>query len=373
MHLIKIKPFFVLFIFISLFSSALIAQEAVQEVEEKSDCVIKLEQAQAKFDQGRIQDVEPLIAKCLEGKEFNKAEKTQALKLLTLTYLFLEEPELAEANMLRLLETSHEFTVNQAIDPSEFINLYNKYRTEPLYSIGLLVGGVAATPIVTQLNSTRDLNNNVRQKYTPLVGIRVGANGEYKLFDKVYVNAGLNLTTIKFQKNHENFKPVITNTDGSPTKIGEFEGVETQTSIELPILIQYHILKAGIITFFGAAGVAPQYTIAASYPGETITYAIDGSADVTSTNVSLDNDRNKFNLSAVAVAGFKLKVFEGFFTAQLRYSHNIFQNAKGKYALTPNNPNLLWDLTESYDGFRLHDVGISVGYTLHFYKPKKLR
>lgn len=118
--------------------------------EDKSDCVIKLEQAQTKFDQGRIQDVEALIIDCIESTEFEKADKTHALKLLTLSYLFLEEPEKAEATMLQLLETSHEFTINQAIDPSEFINLYTKYRTEPLYSIGLVGGGVIASPIVTR-------------------------------------------------------------------------------------------------------------------------------------------------------------------------------------------------------------------------------
>jgi len=154
------KLIFSLLLF-SFYSNVLYGQE------EKSDCVIKLEQAQAKYDQGRIQDVEPLIEDCLAEEGFDKTGKTQALKLLTLSYLFLEEPEKAGETMLKLLHTNHLFTVNSAIDPSEFINLYDKYRHDPLFSVGFLGGLTRASPIITQLNSAQNLTNENRQKYTP--------------------------------------------------------------------------------------------------------------------------------------------------------------------------------------------------------------
>lgn len=368
MQSIRLKTLFFIFIFISLFSSVVIAQEEVEAQEDKSDCVIKLEQAQAKFDQGRIQDVEALITGCIAGTEFDKAEKTQALKLLTLTYLFLEEPELAEATMLHLLETSHEFTVSQAIDPSEFINLYNKYRHDPLYSIGFLVGGVVASPIVTQLNSTQNLISDVRQIYNPLFGIRGGFNGEYEFKDKFYASAGIYYTSIKFQKFHESTLPL----SNQSTDAG-FTGEEVQVSIELPILLQYHLIETRIFTPYVSAGISPQFLISAEYPGDALKNEIPGSAPVTSPSISLTNDRNRFNLYAVGVAGLKYKLGEGFLNLQLRYSFGIFQSSKESSALEPEDHNLLWDLSESSDGFRLQDLGVSIGYTIHRYKPKKLR
>lgn len=361
------KYYKIAFIFVLLcFSSGyLFAQE-----EEKSDCLLKLEQAQNKFDQGRIQDVEPLIGICLEGDEFDKAEKTQALRLLTLAYLFLEEPELADGTMLRLLETSHEFAINPAIDPSEFINLYNKFRTEPVYSVGLIFGAVYANPIVTELNSTHDLNST-RQFYVPRFGFRAAFNGEYKLTDNIIVNPGIGFQSISFKKTHE----VATSFSGiidEDQDIG-FEGTETQIAIELPLLVQYKITEFRSITPFVSAGLSPQFLISSTFPSDALKYTISGSAPVTAVNVISTPDRNRLNLYAVAVAGLKFKLGEGFITTQIRYSHGIFSSSEADNSLNPDDPNLLWDLNDSFDGFRLHDLGASIGYTLHIYKPKKLR
>ncbi len=345
--------------------------KGVHAQEEKSDCVIKLEQAQSKYNQGRIQDIEPLIGDCLQSKEFDKTSETQALKLLALSYLFLEEPEKAGETMLQLLHANHLFAINPAIDPSEFINLYEKYRHDPLFSLGFLGGLVAAKPIViaSQLNSTQDLNNDNRQKYSPLINFRVGANAEYKLKEKIYLVAALNFSFVKFQKTHSSTRP-ITNT--STAGVG-FEGIEAQSSIELPLLVQYHIAEANKLTPYVAVGVAPQLLLNASYPGETITNTIEGSPPATSQNIDLTQDRNRFNLNIMAVGGLKYKINEGFLNIQLRYSYGILQSSKETSALTPTNPNLIWDLSESSDGFRLHDIGISIGYTFDIYVPKKLR
>ncbi len=356
------KLFFPLLL-LSFYSGILYAQE------EKSDCVIKLEQAQSKYDQGRIQDVEPLIGKCLAEEGFNKTGKTQALKLLTLSYLFLEEPEKAGESMLKLLHTNHLFTVNSAIDPSEFINLYEKYRHAPLFSIGFLGGGVVSQPIITQLNSTHNLNNENRQVYTPLLGFRVGVNAEYKLKEKIYASVALNYSFIKFEKTHEATKAI---SNILTDEIG-FEGIETQTSIELPLMAQYYIAQTNNLTTYVSLGLAPQIMLNANYPGETISYTVEGSASVTSQNIILTKDRNSFNLYAIAAGGLKLKVGEGFVHFQLRYSYGILQSAKEPSALVPSNPNLLWDFNESVDGFRLHNLSLSVGYTFDIYVPKKLR
>ncbi len=361
----KTKTFYslIIFILIGFSPSLLFAQE------EKSDCVLNLEQAQSKYNQGRIQDVESLIGDCLKEKGFDKAAQTQALKLLTLSYLFLEEPEKAEKTMLQLLSHNHLFTVNTAIDPSEFINLYNKFRHEPLYSIGILGGLVTSNPIVTKLNSTQDLNNSNKQQYAPLLGFRIAVNAEYKLKDNIYAVAGLGFTSIKFQKTHTPTNPISNiSIDGNG-----FDGIELQTSVELPLLIQYHIMQTNKLTPYVALGVAPQLLLNASYPGETIKNTVGGSAPATTQTINLTQDRNSFNLYGVIAGGLKVRINEGFFNVQLRYSYGIFNSTKEESTLNPSNPNLLWDLSESSDVFRLQDLSIAIGYTFDFYKPKKLR
>ncbi len=344
----------------SFYSGAIYGQE------EKSDCVIKLEQAQSKYDQGRIQDVEPLIGDCLADGGFNKTGKTQALKLLTLSYLFLEEPEKAGETMLKLLHANHLFTVNPAIDPSEFINLYDKYRHEPIFNIGGMFGTVFGSPIITDLNGTPDLNNDSRQSYSPLLGIKGDLFIEYKFKPKLYLLGGFSFQIIEFEKTHESQKII------SGALNGGFTGAEEVTSIEIPLLVQYHFWKKNKFTMYCALGVAPQLLLSESYQSDATTFEIDGRL-VTTNKIVLTPDRNRFNISAIGIIGAKMQLDEGYINLRVRYSQQVLNSSNPENSLTPSNPNLLWELTDAYDGFRLQDIGFSVGYTRNIFIPKKLR
>ncbi len=340
---------------------------AQDETEDKSDCVLNLEKAQQQYDKGRIQDVEPLISKCLKNNEYEKIEKVQALKLLTLAYLFLEEPEQAEETMLTLLNTNHEFTTNPAIDPSEFINLYEKFRHDPLYNIGILGGVTLANPIVTKLNSTQNLNNSNRPSYTPLLSFSVGAYIEYEFKNRFYINGGLSFKNLSFKKNSPATKPITNSSNGG------FEGRENQSYIDLPLWGQYHIMENKGFTLYAGLGVAPQFLLSASFPGDAMSNAVEGSADATSNTISVTADRNRFNAAGIALAGVKLKAGEGYVNFQIKYGQQFLQNTKDASALTPENSNMVWDLSNATDGFRLHTLQITLGYTKNFYVPKKLR
>lgn len=348
-------------IILSLISGYSFAQE------DKSNCVIQLEEAQSKYNQGRIQDVEPLIGNCLTNNEFEKANKVHALKLLTLSYLFLEEPEKAEETMLELLKTEHELAVNPAIDPSEFINLYEKYRHDPIFNLGAQFGVVYGSPIITELNGTLDLNNNSRQSYSPLLGIRTGLNIEYKFRPKIYLVGGINFQIIEFEKIHTSEKIVSGGLNGG------FTGAEEITSLEMPLMGLYHLLEKKKFTLYAGLGIAPQYLLSESYQSDATFYAIEGSGLVTTNTIDLAPNRGVFNLSALGIIGAKIKISEGYLNVKLRYSQQVLNSSKPENSLTPGNPNLLWDLTEAYDGFRLQDFGLSVGYTVNIYIPKKLR
>ena len=110
------------------------------------DCAQSLRLASSSYDQGRLHEIPELLKKCLDNG-FTSIEKVNAYKLLALSYLYLEEPEKADEAMLELLNTDHFFEPNQAVDPAEFIGLYNTFRTKPLFSIGVkLSAGVTYQP-----------------------------------------------------------------------------------------------------------------------------------------------------------------------------------------------------------------------------------
>lgn len=359
MQINKLSTGILILLFIA-FTSKLYAQE-----EEKNECVINLEQAQEKYNQGRIQDVEALIGDCINGNNLNKADKTQALKLLTLAHIFLKELDLAENSMLQLLQINHEFQINEAVDPSEFINLYNKYRTEPVVGIGILGNVALAQPIVTQLNNTQNISEN-RQKYGLKVQFGLELNVEYKLFDHWFVNPGVSYKTLAFTKTNE-YSKIVSNEYN-----GIFEGELNFKIVEVPLVMKYEFMEGNFIPY-ASAGLVPQLFIDATYPGDATSSTIDGSPDVTLSTRPLIDDVNKFNFAASIGGGVKIKVPAGFINARIQYTQNFRQVFKENSALNPSDPNLIWDLYESLDGFRMHDLTISIGYIYNVFIPKKIR
>src|SRR5258706_9043491 len=75
--------------------------------------------AQSIYEQGRLHELPELINKNLDA--FSKSEKVTGYRLLTLAYIYLEEPEKADETLLKLIQTDPYFKPNPGVDPAEFI------------------------------------------------------------------------------------------------------------------------------------------------------------------------------------------------------------------------------------------------------------
>ena len=110
--------------------------------------------ARATYEQGRLHEIPSILEGFLP--KFNKQEKVEAYKLLTLSYIYLEEPEKADDAMLKLLQTDHYFEINLKDDPAEFIALYRTFRTKPIYRIGGKIGINGTRPNVVEAIEAKD-------------------------------------------------------------------------------------------------------------------------------------------------------------------------------------------------------------------------
>src|SRR5687768_7941095 len=122
----------------------------------QSTCAQTLRLAQSVYEQGRLHELPQLLEHCLRDNGFNDEEKVNAYKLLTLTYIYLEEPAKADEMMLSLLRTDTEFKVNDAVDPAEFVALYKTFRTDPIYRIGGKLGATVSQPSVVSADYADD-------------------------------------------------------------------------------------------------------------------------------------------------------------------------------------------------------------------------
>src|SRR5882672_2751878 len=132
-----------------------------EAVAQAPNCSQTLRLATSTYEQGRLHELPGLLEGCIKSG-FTEDQKVQAYKLLTLAYIYLEEPEKADASMLLLLETNTEFQINEAIDPAEFIALYKTFRTTPVYRIGGKGGTSVAQPNVASSDNANDAGSKYK-------------------------------------------------------------------------------------------------------------------------------------------------------------------------------------------------------------------
>src|SRR5689334_5603952 len=135
--------------------------------------------AQNIYEQGRLHEIPDLINKNIT--RFSKTELVSAYRLLTLSYIYLEEPEKADESMQKLLQTEHFFEPNTNVEPAEFIGLYKTFRTKAVFNAGIKFGGNFTTPLLNELYYVPSAAPG-NGKYSPKFGFQFGLVFEKDLF-----------------------------------------------------------------------------------------------------------------------------------------------------------------------------------------------
>lgn len=323
----------------------------------RAQCAQTLRLAQSIYDQGRLHELPQLLQGCLERNQFNDEEKISAYKLLTLTYIYLEEPAKADEMMLALLRTDTEFEVNDAVDPAEFVALYKTFRTYPIYRIGGKLGGVAAAPSVKSADYADDGTNNTKHNY----GFSGAITAEIPLtgkLNKFTLNPEISFQLLSFNGVNE---------EGDTARVTP--ATETQAWISVPLAVQYalHDSKNGLTHYYASLGVSADYLLSSS---KRIISNREGSSAIDENSISINEQRNKFNAAAMLSAGFKRKIGKGFLIVEARYKMGLMPLSKK--ADTYENSVLLFDYKYVDGIYKLNTLSLSAGYVINRYNPKKL-
>lgn len=327
----------------------------------QSTCAQTLRLAQSVYEQGRLHELPQLLDDCLAENAFNQEEKVSAYKLLTLTYIYLEEPLKADAMMLTLLRTDTEFQVNDAVDPAEFVALYKTFRTYPIYRIGGKLGALATAPSVVSADYADDGTNYGSHNY----GFTGSIAGEIPLagkFNKFTLQPDLAFQLLSFdganQWDEENQR-------GDTSRVTP--ATETHALISLPVSVQYQVYRRKLSEYYVSFGVSADYLLSAS---KRLISNIEMNSGVDEDSFTITSQRNRFNSGLLLSAGFKRKIGKGFFVAELRYKHGLLPISR--IADTYEN-NLLVFNYKYVDGiYKLNSLSFALGYVVNRYKPKKL-
>ena len=327
----------------------------------QSTCAQTLRLAQSIYEQGRLHELPQLLSHCLSENGFSEEEKVSAYKLLTLTYIYLEEPVKADEMMLALLGADTEFKVNDAVDPAEFVALYKTFRTSPIYRIGGKLHAVAAAPSVVSADYVDDGTNNGKYNlgFSGSATMEIPLSGKFNGFT-LQPEIAFQLLSFKGVNQWDEQK-----SSGDTARVTP--AIETQSWISIPVSLQYNVYTTAHIQYYIAAGISADYLVSAS---KKITSNIERNSGVDENTYAVKEQRNRFNSGMLFSAGFKRKIGKGFFLVEVRYKMGLLRLSER--ADTYENQTLVFDYKYVDGIYRLNTLSLSVGYVINRYNPKKL-
>lgn len=319
-------------------------------------CALTLRTARATYDDGRLQEIPELLSPCLKSG-FTQQESVEAYKLLVLSYIYLEEPSKANDAMLSLLRTDPYFEINASADAAEFIALYRTFRTWPVYRVGAKAGVNGTMPHVTSYVNAVE---GAKVSYTPVINFMSGLAFEIPLTEKLTLNPELYFQIRSFYYDSD--------LDLSGDLENSSEGKESQTSLTLPVSLQYQIAKTKLNPYV-SLGLSVDYLLKSNI---TISRLRVNANSIQERTFDVTESRNRININAIASAGIKTRLGGGFVVAELRLVYGLSGINETSSAFTMDDY-LLFDNGYADNSMNLNSLSLSVGYIYNVFNPKKLK
>ena len=354
----------------------------------------KLLIAERDYDAGRLVNIVDNISggfeKSLGDKGYTREEKIRALKLITKVYIFMDNESKSDEYMIKLLRADKEHDLDPKVDPAELYDLYRKFRSQPIFRIGLRVGvnksypniintfGTGNTEIVSKIyNGVGESPNEASVNGGSGTGFFINAMAERYLDWGLEVGLGL-----EFRNSQYSVDNYITYGDSLQvngiSEIAQFAVLSTmvthqQSFFRVPLLLRYNFKYDSDNSFvpYIAAGASYDYLLDAKYLEGNRTggteYKFDSDLSLKDLDLIAKN-----NFSVFACLGLKMRIKTHFLTLEAKFNKALLNyiNPNNRWS---NNPLSTYDLAFVEDDFSLDILSFSFGYTYSIYNPQKLK
>ena len=354
----------------------------------------KLLIAERDYDAGRLVNIVDNISggfeKSLGEKGYTREEKIRALKLITKVYIFMDNESKSDEYMIKLLRADKEHDLDPKVDPAELYDLYRKFRSQPIFRIGLRVGvnksypniintfGTGNTGIVSKIyNGVGESPNEASVNGGSGTGFFINAMAERYLDWGLEVGLGL-----EFRNSQYSVDNYITYGDSLQvngiSEIAQFAVLSTmvthqQSFFRVPLLLRYNFKYDSDNSFvpYIAAGASYDYLLDAKYLEGNRTggteYKFDSDLSLKDLDLIAKN-----NFSVFACLGLKMRIKTHFLTLEAKFNKALLNyiNPNNRWS---NNPLSTYDLAFVEDDLSLDMLSFSFGYTYSIYNPQKLK
>jgi len=323
-------------------------------------CSQNLESAQRQFDEGRFYNVESLISECLRDG-FTKQERINALELLALTKLYLDEMDKADSVYLDLLRQDPEHKVNELVDPPDLIFLHNNFRTTPVFYWSIIGGINFTNALVIHEYSAFD-NTLTNEQYKARLGFEGGLSIEFNVYKDLYIGGGLVYNRKNFFFSDEAVFESKERSDGY-----KISYIESNNFISLPIIAKYTVSKDKIRPYF-YGGISLNLLLFSNQNDlGKISPIGEDLIEISSRNIS--SYRKPVNLSGVLGIGAMIKSSGLSLLAldlKIEPGLTIINRESRRYA----DQGIVIQNGIVNDAMRINSISLSVRFVRPFYNPK---
>jgi len=164
------------------------------------NCSQSLINAEKAYYGGRFNEVNGILTDCLAG--FDKEQKTEAYRLLSLSYLFSKNFEKADSTLFLMLKTNPQYQ-SGPLDPPEFKEQGSKFTARPRF--GFSLGGGAYQPLfnVTEVYNLRNIPSTVGYKSS--TGYQLGISASYFISKQIVLEGGYEWQGFSFKVQNESY------------------------------------------------------------------------------------------------------------------------------------------------------------------------
>jgi len=347
------------------------------------NCTQVLRLIRTTYEQGRLHELPNLAGVkldangrftqfegCLQeggAQVFSKDEMREAYRYLTLSYIYLEEPEKADDMMVRLLNTDHFYEPNKEVDPAEFIALYNKFRHEPLYRIGGKGLINLTQPVVNNYYNVGSAGAG-KGSYSMSPGFQFFLFFEKDFFHKAPWNRIVLAAEIGYVgRSYTYTNSELATTDETPSVPNSSQEFQISTNyVDFNVIGQYKLKNTIALQTYVGAGPGISYLLGSTNQASTL---LGNGFTVTGSAVDDSDSYTKLLYSLNLVAGAKLKFGEVYLTGEVRYQMG-FTNVIDQSSRT--NPEIAYDYQGRYNDYNVNTMMINIGVIYPHFKPLKL-
>lgn len=364
-------------VLIGLFISSVQAQDA-----ENARCIQNLNQAEDRYAAGNLQGIGNLLNGCIAADNYSKAEKIRAYKLLTLVAIFNDNELLAEENMVNLLKADPEHEYDRILDPAEFISLYNKFRIQPIFRVGIKAGAnQSQTNVIASYNTDNTILDP--KTYSPVWGFggEVSVEREFFKYFEGIGSIGYHRRSFSWTQNAFGDEGVADQTANAADGASLVQENQNWLDGNLAVRAFYRFNKLYPYVF---GGIGFNYLLSNAEIAERGAVSTGANVDLVETG-----NRNQLNYSAFGGVGLKYRVGVDFLTLEFRYINGLTDivDSKNRYPIpstfesleNPNNTTVnnqrqdrLFKTGVVDDNFGVNSIMISLGFVKSIHSPKKL-